>query len=221
MTFYRQWYWTPHGWRYIDRAAVGQIGLGLDWLETAKQALIPGYLPYKELNGGTIADLKDLIDQGNYVSKQVNDAATRCPFTSSSLTAAQASFAAALPPASSAYLTSEPNARPTQSAPADVFSALSQAVTGLVSVSQAMNKAGCAVDLSGAPKGSSTLAMLQQYTGIGPGSSALCPDGSSPPGGDLNQCKPDETDWKKIAIYGGIGLGLLVVGAVVVKAVSH
>lgn len=217
MTTLRQWYPTPYGWRYVDRFAVG-VGV-VDWTEAAKQ-LIPGYLPIKMLSGGTMADLGDLINQGNYVSQQVNDAAARCPYTSSDLTAAQAAFASALPPASSAFYNSAPNARSTQSAPADFFSALSQAVTGLAAVSQAMNKGGCAVDLSGAPKGSSVLSMLQQYTGIGPGAGASCPDGTAPPGGDLSKCGP-ETDWKKIAIYAGIGLGIIAVGAVVVKAASH
>ena len=65
------------------------------------------------------------------------------------------------------------------------------------------------------------LSIAQQYTGLGPGSGVSCPDGSAPPGGDLSKCTSPDPDWKKIAIYAGVGLGVLLASAVIVKAVSN
>jgi hypothetical protein len=209
----RTWFETPRGWRYVDLVD-RPVGLGWDPL-----TLIPGYVAYKTLSGTTFSDLHDQIAVGSYVLAQVNAAALRCAYSSNDLSVALSNLQAAIAVAQTAYDAQPVSDRLTVDAPATTMSNLKGAITALVGASQAMARKNCPVDLSSPPKGGSVLSLAQQYTGLGPGAGVLCPDGSDPPGGDLSKCATP-TDWKTIAIWAGAGLGALLVGVAVYKAVS-
>ena len=188
----RHWYPTPGGWRYVDRSPVG---VGIDATTAAAAAILPGGLPllalYEAYEKLTGGAPPDTSAATSQLALVQSQIATSLGSCSQS---AQASYQAQLAAASAAFTNAQQAyaASPSDAAKKNVL----DAVQDLQKLAAAMvADAGCSVK-----------PILGRV---------LCDDGTFAP--DAKQCP---IPWQTYALWGGVGIGALLVFAVVAKAVS-
>jgi hypothetical protein len=189
-----------------------RIGLGIDAATAVAAAILPGGLPalgayelWKKLTGSagpavdTIEGMNMISMQVQYLQAQIGLALNSCPpdvivgFTQP-ITDAMA----AVSNAQQVFNATVETERSTAPAPAANVKELLAAVASLQGVADKMTAlAGC-----------TTQPVIARW---------LCDDGTLAPGGDRKQCG---TDWKKLALWGALGVGGVVAAVVVYKAVS-